>query len=230
MTGIFCALLPALREPFTGLEQLSALVSFLGVILIARPSWLTDLLPFLGEIEDDPNTAPGARALAVLIMIVSIIAASSAYTSIRWIGNRAHSLVSVFYFSGLVTVLSFILVNSVPSIPNFNWPQGDAEWTCLVILSLVGFAAQWSLTKGLQLEKAGRGIQLMYTQLIFAGAFEWLLWGDVPGFMTWVGGGLIIVSLLTVNLWKEKHVAARKGVEDEERAGLLEGADSAAER
>lgn len=166
--------------------------------------------------------------MAVFIMIISIIAASSAYTSIRWIGNRAHSLISVFYFSGLVTVLSFILVLAVPSIPNFHLPDGQAEWTCLVILSIVGFAAQWSLTKGLQLEKAGRGIQLMYTQLIFAGAFEWLLWGYVPGAMTWVGGGLIIGSLLTVNLWKEKHVPRQKVVEDEERS-LLERADEAAE-
>lgn len=152
----------------------------------------------------------------------SVVAASSAYTSIRWIGNRAHSLISVFYFSGLVTVLTAILVPAIPSIPNFHMPEGPEEWTCLTVLSVVGFAAQWSLTKGLQLEKAGRGIQLMYMQLLFAGLFEWMIWGYVPGALTWVGGLLIIGSLVCVNMLKEKNEPATvtKDVQDEE-TGLL---------
>ncbi|TGZ80847.1 hypothetical protein EX30DRAFT_306962 [Ascodesmis nigricans] len=225
VTGIFCALLPALREPFTRLERMTAVVSFVGVLLIARPTWLSKILPFLSPSLDDDSDdiSPGARAFAVTILMFSVIAASSAYTTIRWIGNRAHSLISVFYFSGLVTVLTSILVLAIPSIPNFHMPESSEEWTCLTVLSVVGFAAQWSLTKGLQLEKAGRGIQLMYMQLLFAGVFEWAIWGYVPGIWTWTGGFLIIGSLVCVNILKEKNDTAKTVIKDmqDEETGLL---------
>lgn len=231
ITGFACSVIPSLREPFTRAEKLGGLVSLFGVTLIARPEFLFDIIPSFGSPEDDriastqiPTITPAQRVYAVSIALVGVLGAATAYTTIRWIGKRAHPLISVTYFSGLVTIVSVAVLTLIPSTGGFIIPCGRLEWGLLTGIGISGFAMQYLLTKGLQLTKAGKAGMMVYTQMVFALVFEWLVWSNTPDVISVMGGGLILGSALFVNFWKAKNSSETmvKGdaMTDEER-GLL---------
>lgn len=240
ITGFACSVIPSLREPFTRAEMFGGLVSLFGVTLIARPEFLFVWLGGGGEAPENdevavsqiPAITPAQRVYAVSVALVGVFGAATAYTTIRWIGKRAHPLVSVTYFSGLVTAVSVAVLTLVPSTGGFIVPRGGVEWGLLTAIGVSGFAMQFLLTRGLQLTKAGRAGMMVYTQMVFALVFEWLVWANTPDGLSVAGGGLILGSVLFVNFWKAKKTAKGGGergegegeggavVADEER-GLL---------
>ncbi|KAL4914222.1 hypothetical protein BDW62DRAFT_190897 [Aspergillus aurantiobrunneus] len=141
-------------ESFNRKQQLAGFVSLIGVILIARP------FPFFQsgagnnansietERENPGDADENQRLMAVIMALIGVLGASSAYTSIRMIGRRCHPLVSVTYFSLFTTVLSAIAMIFLPSI-SLELPGTLLEWTVLIALGMCGFLLQFLLTAGL---------------------------------------------------------------------------------
>lgn len=129
---------------------------------------------------------PEERSLAVLLGVLGTFGAAAAYSTIRVIGKRAHSLVSVNYFAVLATVGSCLIILVHPDL-DFKLPENAMQWydCCLAISSymmlenntqaanfllsrfllvaigVAGFLLQFLLTEGLQREKAGRATNLI---------------------------------------------------------------------
>lgn len=231
VVGYACSVIPSLREPFTTAEKYGGLVSLLGVTLIARPEFLFSVLPGFGSPQEDrldstniPTITPAQRLYAVSVALIGVLGAATAYTTIRWIGKRAHPLISVTYFSGLVTFVSVVMLLLVPSTGGFIIPSGAFEWSMLTGIGISGFAMQFLLTKGLQLTKAGKAGMMVYTQMVFALIFEWLVWSNTPDILSVAGGGLILGSALFVNFWKSKQgeeVIAKTDAPVDEERGLV---------
>lgn len=226
-TAIVCFLW--LREPFTWKEALCSLIAFTGVLFVARPPWL---FPQTHRPSSDdpkvpvPSVSPEQRALAILIAIFGTLGASTAYATIRVIGKRAHSLVSVNYFSVIATLASFIIIMVHPDL-HFVFPITILQWGFIAIIGVFGFLLQFLLTEGLQREKGGRATNLTYVQLVFALIVERLIWGTTPPVESLVGAALIIAAAAAVSLQKEASKGEGKGkqVEDEERRLLENQAD-----
>lgn len=130
------------KEPFTLQEVLAGVIAFVGVLFIARPT-------FLFPVSDDPERAdsisatvsagsptglvpavpvtPAERSLAVVIGVVGSFGAAAAYSTIRVIGKRAHSLVSVNYFAMVATLGSGLIILVHPEL-EFKMPQSVAQW------------------------------------------------------------------------------------------------------
>jgi drug/metabolite transporter (DMT)-like permease len=110
-----------IKEPFTRMEQIAALISLFGVVLIARPTSLFHsdakanpaaggdgglgprsmngtTLPTADRFNYD-HVTPNQRAMAVGFAMLGVLGAACAFTTIRWIGKRAHPLLSVNYFA-----------------------------------------------------------------------------------------------------------------------------------
>jgi drug/metabolite transporter (DMT)-like permease len=85
---------------------------------------------------------------AVCFALLGVMGAATAYTSIRWIGTRAHPLISVNYFSIWCTFVSTVCLAVIPSV-NFRLPANVMEWTLLLVLGTTGFVMQFLLTAGL---------------------------------------------------------------------------------
>lgn len=157
-----CSIL--IKEPFTRLEQLAGLVSLVGVALIARPITLfaafgsadpppasgnSDVLPGgnttvpAGGADADAssyeNVTPSQRLAAVAIALVGVLGSATAYTTIRWIGKRAHPLLSVNYFAAWCTFVSTVMLFVLPDV-GFILPADLKEWTYLIFLGICGFA------------------------------------------------------------------------------------------
>ncbi|KAL4809739.1 hypothetical protein BDV18DRAFT_132691 [Aspergillus unguis] len=139
-------------EIFTRKQQLAGFVSLLGVVLIARPFGFlqSDDESDAGSIEteDSEGVDQKHRVLAVVMAMIGVLGATTAYTSIRLIGQRCHPLVSVTYFSLVTTVISAIAIVVLPSI-TMELPGTPLEWTLLIALGVCGFLLQFLLTAGL---------------------------------------------------------------------------------
>jgi hypothetical protein len=117
-----------------------------GVLFVARPQFLfPDSDPngniFLlvpagpelvavqanGGIVAPAPITPAERSFAVICSVFGSFCAASAYATIRIIGKRAHSLVSVNYFSVLATVTSFLILVIHPDL-HFEVPQTVPQW------------------------------------------------------------------------------------------------------
>ena len=132
-------------QPFTRMEQIAALISFVGVVLIARPSALfpssnsssppasdgggegsppfSSLLQMNSQPSSPSDATPAQRAVGVGIALM---------------GKRAHPLLSVNYFALTCTVVSTFVLLFVPGI-DFMLPANWKEWGLLIALGVFGF-------------------------------------------------------------------------------------------
>ncbi|KAF2445538.1 hypothetical protein P171DRAFT_267227 [Karstenula rhodostoma CBS 690.94] len=242
MTALVCWVW--LREPYTVKEALAGLLAFTGVLFVARPPWLfpsapldpisgapvepiegpdsnsLSLLSFGIQSGTSPSLPPVSaeqRTLAILLAVLGTFGASTAYATIRVIGNRAHSLISVTYFAFLSTVGSALIILVHPDL-HFVMPEHLSQWGLIAIIGLTGFALQFLLTEGLQREKGGRATNLTYLQLVFALVVERVIWGTTPPVESLFGAVLIIGAAIWVSLQKN----AEKGIKAvDEESSLL---------
>jgi drug/metabolite transporter (DMT)-like permease len=148
-----------INEPFTRMEQMAAYVSLFGVVLIARPiSLFSALSHSVSPVSGDSNTTPSntstaspdrlaadydavtptQRATAVGLAMLGVLGAAGAYTTIRWIGKRAHPLISVNYFATWCTIVSIVAMLCMPGV-GFLLPTSLKDWCYLIFLGVCGF-------------------------------------------------------------------------------------------
>jgi drug/metabolite transporter (DMT)-like permease len=144
------------------MEQIAAYVSLFGVVLIARPVSLFASLrshtepvpPASGDGDfvpsnktlpspdrlaaDYDSVTPAQRGMAVGIAMLGVFGAAGAYTTIRWIGKRAHPLISVNYFATWCTIVSIVAMFTIPGV-GFLLPRYFRDWCYLIFLGVCGF-------------------------------------------------------------------------------------------
>ncbi|CUS06774.1 unnamed protein product [Tuber aestivum] len=233
-----CSLIPYLNESFTKTEFFASIFSLFGVVLIARPASLFSRDP--ANTPDDPGvvhppptarsllptgeiplTTPHQRLIAILVALLGVLGAASAYTTIHWIGPRAHALIVMLYFSFWCCIVSLTSSLLIPSIGGLIWPHTLLQWGLLLGIGISGFGTQFFLTLGLQIEKAGRATNMVYTQMLFALAWERIVWGTTPGWGSLVGSACISGSVLWVGVKKAEKVEAAKERLADEEVGLM---------
>lgn len=244
MTALVCFVW--LREPYTVKEALAGLLAFTGVLFVARPPWLfpgAPLDPISGEptkpvegphsnsrsllsfgIQGGTSPSPSPvsveqRTVAILLAVLGTFGASTAYATIRVIGKRAHSLISVTYFAFLSTVGSALIILVHPDL-HFVMPEDLSQWGLIAVIGLAGFALQFLLTEGLQREKGGRATNLTYLQLVFALIIERIVWGTTPPVESLFGAVLIIGAAIWNSLQKNT-VKEKEGKAVDEESRLL---------
>ncbi|CAG8123706.1 unnamed protein product [Penicillium olsonii] len=233
MTCYACSLLIP-GETFSRRQQLAALVSLGGVILIARPfskrtpqtvttaptavaAWAMSLSAH----DETPSDADSYHhVMATIVAFVGVIGAAGAYTSIRMIGRRAHPLVSVTYFSSVTTIISFVAMATMPWVP-FRLPNSAIEWTLLTGLGVCGFMLQFLLTAGLSYvppasvssgkpgNQGTKATSMVYMQMLFALFYDKVVWGSTLSPISWAGSALILACAIYVAVAQETAPAQR---------------------
>lgn len=207
--------------------------------LTEAPSSLTFILnttaPSSTATPTVPQPTPAQRALAVLIGLIGVLGSATAYTTLSWIGKRAHPLISVNYFATWCTIIAALALLFVPSVP-FRLPADVREWALLLCLGLSGFVMQFLLTASLAHGngKSTRVLNVVYVQMVFALGFDRVIWGEVPGLWSWAGSGLILGSVIWVAVRNDSDQQLERKGEDqeqgphvaEEELGLVEHVDA----
>jgi len=160
--------------------------SLLGVLLVARPSFL-----FGG------NTS-SLDSLGVTAALCGALFSASAYVMVRRL-REEEPMVVVFWF-GLISILL-----SLPFVAHgFTRLPVGWEWLILLGVGLSTHFGQVFLTRGLQLEPAGRATAVGYLQILFAAIWGLLVFGERPD--AWTGAGAAVIVLCTWLLTRTRAV------------------------
>lgn len=206
MVGLFSAVF--LHQPYTRKEQLASLVALLGVIFIARPSFLFGHLSYLPSsgrtsqptIEVTPISAmtgdgdhtassmgdetAARRLTGILLALLSALGGAGAFITIKSIGDNAHVFTTTNAFSACCTVISAAALTMAPLIgydqPQlcFVLPQDLRQWVLVSAIIFCGFLTQWLVTMGISNEGRSNKAPAM----VYVG----MLW--TVGFDRWVFG------------------------------------------
>lgn len=204
-----------LRERWSLIEAGGALVSLLGVLLIARPAFL------FGGSSDVPVQDTADRLTATIVALLGVCGASMVYIVIRFIGKRVHSLVMVQYFACITVVISLLGLILIPGL-GLRIPQNAKQWKLFFALGISGFFMQFLLTEGIQREKASRASMMLYSQMVYAIIWEITIWHRLPGFWSWLGIFIILSAAFVVIMHKPQEVGPRLDEEADVDVGLEE--------
>ncbi|KAH6904974.1 integral membrane protein DUF6 [Coprinopsis sp. MPI-PUGE-AT-0042] len=203
-------------------QLVAGLLSLFGVTLIARPPLL---FGHSSDLSSGNMATPAQRLTAVGVALIGVLGATLAFTSLRAIGKRAHTMHSMVAFAGQSIVFSGVgmLVTGTQFVIPTKW-----SWVgMLLMIGIFGVVAQILLTMGLQRETAGRGTMAVYTQIVFATILQKIFLKSTPPLLSIVGTLIIMGSALYTALSKVKDrettapVRALPTQADEEQ-GLLD--------
>jgi drug/metabolite transporter (DMT)-like permease len=100
--------------------------------------------------------------------------------------------VVVFWFAAMS------LLGSLPFVVADWLPPTPAEWWVLAGVGVSTHLGQLFVTAGLQREPAGRAMTVGYLQIVFAGLWGFLAFGEIPGPWAIVGGMMVMASTLAL--------------------------------
>ena len=170
----------------------AAAVGFLGALLVIQPSFA-----HFGAVALFPLGTALFFALYILVT--------------RQLAPLMHPIAMQSHTAILATViwLPVMLLATGAGIPSlaFDWPQG---WVWVFLFG-VGFAAtvsHMSMSFGLRLAPASTLAPLHYLEMVSAATFGYLVFGNFPDLLTWIGIGIICASGLYI-IHRERQMARR---------------------
>ena len=186
LTAALAAVL--LSERPTGRLAAALACSLGGVVLIARPAVL------FGDAAADLDS------LAVSLALVGSLSTALVFVLVRRLGDREDPLTVVFYFP-----LCAVPIVTPLAIPVWVWPT-PLEWLILAGVGVATQVAQVHMTRGLQLEPAGRASAVGYLQVVMAAAWGALFFDELPDLVSAAGAVLIVGATLALTLSKPAMV------------------------
>jgi drug/metabolite transporter (DMT)-like permease len=160
-------------------EWIALVASLTGVLLITRPAFLFG------------GAASGIDPWHALIALGGALFSGSAYATIRQMPKERPEVVVLY-----LPLMSVPM--SLPFIAT-NWHAPTwTEWLLLVGIGVATQLAQTSMTRGLQIEKTARATMVGYVQIIFAGAWGALLFGESITAWTIVGAVIVLAGMLSL--------------------------------
>ncbi|KAK8038949.1 transport protein [Apiospora rasikravindrae] len=261
LAGYLCHVF--LHDRFTRREQLASFLALAGVVLIARPISL--LAATTTAPAEDPTTAiagaasvdggavpvttteptPAERLIAIVSALIGVLGGALTIVTLRQIGTRAHTLISVNYFSAGCTVVTTAALVLGPVLDldqplmRFALPASWRQAGMLVLISMCGFATQFLMTSGIAVSTssssadgeedeeeggrkkkgkttgANRATAMIYTNMLFSAGFDRWLFGEHMGWVTIVGCALIVGSALWVVVTKDNGGREQEGGDGE---------------
>jgi len=207
-----------LKEPLSLKELFSGFCSFLGVVLIAKPQSL------FGTSSVSEVVTPNKRMLSVIAALLGVLGATGTYTVTRAIGKRAHPLHCLTYHAlvcVLASTIGMVIFQITPVIP-----KHALVWLLTLLISILGLIAQTLLAMGLQRETASRSVLAVYTSIVFAVIFEFIVYRTTPSTLSIAGTAIIMSSAIYISLTKKSTPKSTTGSTRERPPPTQPGHDS----
>ena len=187
---IVTALLAAalIGEPMRRETWVASLVAFTGVLIVLRPNF----------------AAIGAAAMLPLFAAVGMALLIIGNRAVLGRGSALAMQVNVAVFATLFLVL-FTLVGHLSGIPMLH--VGPPPWSVLAksaVIAVSGSSAHALIYLATSRAGAATVAPMTYFQLLMAGFYGWLLFGEYPDAAALAGAGIIIAAGLY--LWRAGRV------------------------
>jgi len=149
---------------------------------------------------------PGAQAIdpGSLFVVGSAAVWSLAIITIKVLSRTDSSVTITAYMALLMTPMSLIAAVFV-----WQWPDpGQLAW--LVAVGVSGTLAQLAMAQALQMADTTIIMPLDFMKLIWGAVIGYLLFGEVPESVVWIGAGVILAAV-TYTAYRETRGPARAG-------------------
>jgi S-adenosylmethionine uptake transporter len=166
-------------------------LSFVGVTLMLRPAIHSD------------------QWLGATVGLISGSLSALAYLQVKQLGLLGEPEYRVvFYFSLTGTVaglLGTMFGHSFVADPHFGWHAHDARGVALLAaIGATATMAQMAMTRAYRLGKTLVTANLQYSGIVFSSLWGILIWGDLLGWLSWFGIGIILLSGLTATWFNSR--------------------------
>ena len=170
-----------LKEQIGLRRYLAVFVGFIGVLIIVRPGTESFSLPAL--------MAVGAGLLLAFFNILT-----------RSVATEAPPLVALFYAGITGSVIGAVFAQAV-------WvPVSSADYGLLALIGFLGTSGHGLLILSFRYGEASFVAPFMYFEIVTATVFGYLIFGDFPALLVWVGVAIIVLSGLYTG-WRERKRA-----------------------
>lgn len=163
-----------LGEAFTLMKLFAVVSGFLGALIIIQPGVAGAVAPAL-------LFALGGSALQALVQLM-----------LKRMSDKDNT----------ETLVAWNLIVTVPlaAIPAFFfWSTPDLrEFSLLALQGVMGAVNMTLMTKAFSMAEASHIAPMDFLRLPFVAVMAWVLFGEVAGFSTWIGAGVIFLSTLAV--------------------------------
>ncbi|MBJ7223535.1 MULTISPECIES: DMT family transporter [unclassified Brenneria] len=165
---------PMLGERVPARRWSAVLVGFVGVLIVVQPDMGAGL--------------PIGKVLGVL----AAVATALALIAIRQMAATESSLAITFYFTLFGTLMG------AATLPFSSVRPDGMDALRLIVVGLLGGAAQLLLTKAYHLAPASLIAPFEYATLLSAILLGFLVWGDLPNHVEWIGIAIIVAANLAL--------------------------------
>lgn len=174
-----------LKEKLSKVQIPVLFVVFMGALLIIKPQFNFSVVPSLSG-------------------FLSAMCAGSTYTIIRFLRDREKASTIVFYFSFVSVVVIFPLM-----MLSYQKP------TLIQLMYLIGIGifagiGQLALTSAYRYAPAGEVSIYDYTSIVFSAIIGFIVWSEVPDFLSIMGTLIIISAAIFMYFYNEKRVLQKK--------------------
>ncbi len=182
-----------LHEPPRMSRWVAAVVGFLGVLIIIRPnSGLHPVGVLFGLIT--------ACMFATQFIVTRKVAIDHAMTTLIWSGLVGSVLTTLS--------LPWVFSAALPVLVDFSL----IDWLALFATGVFGALGHLLQIQAYQQAPASLLAPFVYLQIVSAAGLGWLIWGQFPDALTWVGILIICCSGITIGIieWRNAKNVAHK--------------------
>lgn len=175
-----------LKEKITLTQFLFVLGALAGAMFVVKPSF------------------SNAATFPAFIGLCGGMCAGFAYTMVRYLGKiDVKGVIIVAFFSGFSCLFTLPLL-----IANFV-PMTVTQFLILIGAGLSAAGGQFTITAAYSNAPAREVSIYDYTQIIFAAALGFLVFGQIPDILSWVGYGIIIAMAAGMFFYNKKHIPTK---------------------
>ncbi len=153
--------------------------------------WIAVLVGFIGILI---ITEPGFSSFNIYFIYPIIFCLGLSYVAIaiRQLSTTEPVWLISLYFSIAITLVSLVTLPYGWVMPNFG------DLLLLMLIGVFGGVANLWLGQSYKLAEVSLVSPLKYLALVFAIAFGYFIWGEIPSFKTLLGAALVIISSIII--------------------------------
>jgi len=138
---------------------------------------------------------PGFNGLSFGIMLAII---SALALSVNALIVKKLTLTDTPHAIIIWMVVMLIPITLIPAIPVWEWPNFEA-WLYLWGIAILGTLAHFSWTKSYALADITSLEPIGFIKLPIIALLGWMIFSEIPGTLTWVGGLIIFMSTIYIS-------------------------------
>jgi drug/metabolite transporter (DMT)-like permease len=220
-TGMFCGFAALSYIPLPDAVAISYATPLLVVVLAALVlgetvriyRWSAVAIGIVGvALMLSPHLSParlaemtqGGPAIGAMFALSGALCSAAATIEVRKLTETETTGAIVFYFMMLTALLGLITI-----VLGWAMPQTLLDWAALIAIGILGGIGQIMMTQSYRYADASLIAPFEYTQMIWAVALGWFVFGDFPARIVLVGAGIVIAAGLFV-LFREQQLGLLK--------------------